>query len=90
MKKWPRRLPEHRPTLNPEEFQPFLLPENPEAVESVKPVEPTEEEIAKKLKLEAEEEAKSIEQAARKNAYEIVETGALGSQRLDRKSKRRC
>src|SRR5580698_2763078 len=64
------KLTEHRPTLNPEEFQPFLLPENPEAVEPLKPADPTAEEIAEKFKAEAEEKAKSIEQAARKNAYE--------------------
>jgi flagellar assembly protein FliH len=67
------KLTEHRPTLNPEEFQPFLLPENPEAVEAIRPPEPTAEEIGEKFKAEAEEKAKSIEQAARKNAYEIVE-----------------
>jgi flagellar assembly protein FliH len=67
------RITEHRPTLNPEEFQPFLLPENPEAVEAVMVVEPTEKEIAEKFKVEAEEKAKAIEQTARKNAYEILE-----------------
>jgi flagellar assembly protein FliH len=67
------KLTEHRPTLNPEEFQPFLLPENPEAVEGMQPLEPTAQEIAENFKVEAEEKAKSIEQAARKNAYEIVE-----------------
>ena len=67
------RITEHRPTLNPEEFQPFLLPENPEAVETVMPVEPTKEEVAEKFKVEAEEKAKAIEQAARKSAFEVLE-----------------
>ena len=71
------RITEPHPTLDTDEFQPLLLPENPEAVaapaEEVKPPEPTAEEVSQKLKEEAEEKAKSIEQGARKNAFEIVE-----------------
>ncbi len=81
------KITEHRPTLNPEEFQPLLLPENPEAIEATKPVEPTEEEIAQKLKIDAQEEAKSIEQTARKNAYEIVETARWEASDLIAKAK---
>ncbi|HUO58595.1 MAG TPA: FliH/SctL family protein [bacterium] len=71
-----KRITEPRPTLAPEEFQPLLLPETPEAtevVEEAKEPESTPEEILAKAKLDAEETAKSIEQAAKKNAYEIVE-----------------
>ncbi len=71
-----KRITEPRPTLDTDEFQPFFLPENPEAAEvteAVKPVEPSREEIEEKAKVEAEEKAKAIEQAARKNAFEIVE-----------------
>jgi flagellar assembly protein FliH len=70
---------ESRPTLGVDEFEPLLLPENPEAVEPeaveevIKPSEPTPEEIMAKAKEEAEETAKSIEKAAKKNAFEIVE-----------------
>lgn len=81
------RVTEHRPTLNPEEFQPFLLPENPEAVEVKNVAEPTEEEIAEKFRVEAEEKAKSIEQTARKNAYEIVETARWEANDLITKAK---
>lgn len=44
-----------------------------EVVEEVKPPEPTQEEIMAKAKAEAEETARAIEQAAKKNAFEIVE-----------------
>ncbi len=81
------KITEHRPTLNPEEFQPFLLPENPEAVETIRPVEPSKEEVAEKLKIEAEEEAKLIEQTARKNAFEIVETARWEASDLIAKAK---
>src|SRR5947209_1258408 len=66
-------ITEPRPTLGPEEFQPLLLPETPEALEEAKPPELTPEEVAAKVLAEAEETAKSIEQAAKKNAFEIVE-----------------
>src|ERR1035441_10045582 len=70
-----RHITEPMPTLDPREFQPFLLPENPEGskVQEIKPPEPTAEETAEKLKVEAEEKAKGIEQGARKNAFEIIE-----------------
>jgi flagellar assembly protein FliH len=81
------RITEHRPTLNPEEFQPFLLPENPEAVEAITPVELTKEEIAEKLKVEADDRAKLIEQTARKNAYEILEKARWEANDLTAKAK---
>ena len=68
-----KRITEPRPTLEPEEFQPLLLPETPEATDEVKPPEPTAEEILAKARMDAEESAKSIEQTAKKNAFEIVE-----------------
>ncbi len=68
-----RVITEPRPTLGPEEFQPLLLAETPEAMEEVKAPEPTPEEIMLKARADAEETAKSIEQAAKKNAFEIVE-----------------
>jgi len=67
------KITETRPTLGPEEFQPLFLAETPEAVEEVKPPEPTPEEILEKAKLDAEETAKTIEQAARKSAFDVVE-----------------
>jgi len=67
------KITETRPTLGPEEFQPLLLAETPEAMEEVKPPEPTAEELMAKAKMDAEETVKSIEQAAKKNAFEVVE-----------------
>ena len=67
------KITETRPTLGPEEFQPLLLAETPEAMEEVKPPEPTPEEILVKAKMDAEETVKSIEQAAKKSAFEVVE-----------------
>jgi flagellar biosynthesis/type III secretory pathway protein FliH len=67
------RVTDPMPTLNPQEFEPLLLPENPEASTEEKAAEPTAEEVAERLRGEAEEKAKGIEQAARKNAFEIVE-----------------
>lgn len=73
------KITEVHPTLGTDDFQPFLLPENPEATEAaetievVKPPEPTAEEILATAKAEAEETAKSIEQAAKKSAYETLE-----------------
>jgi flagellar assembly protein FliH len=64
------------PTLDTDEFRPFMLPENPEAAEVSEPVkepEPTAEELVEKARADAEEKARSIEQAARKSAYEILE-----------------
>ncbi len=70
-------ITEPRPTLGPEEFQPLLLAETPEAteevLEEVKPPEPTAEELMAQAKLAAEETAKGIEQAAKKSAFEVVE-----------------
>jgi flagellar assembly protein FliH len=85
-----RVMVETRPTLGVEEFQPLFLPENPEAVEvveEVKPPEPTAEEILERAKLEAEETSKSIEQAAKKNAFEIVEQARWEANDLIAKAK---
>ncbi len=85
-----KRISEPRPTLDTDEFQPFLLPENPEAVEvkeAAPPPEPAPEEIAEKTRVEAEEKAKAIEQTARKNAYEIVEQARWEASDLIAKAK---
>ncbi len=85
-----KRISEPRPTLDTDEFQPFFLPENPEAAEvtpEVAPAEPTPEETAEKARVEAEEKAKAIEQAARKNAYEIVEQARWEASDLATKAK---
>jgi len=81
------RMSDPMPTLDPKEFQPFLLPENPEAEEESRPPEPTAEEVAASLKIEAEEKAKSIEQAARKNAFEIIEQARWEANDLIAKAK---
>jgi flagellar assembly protein FliH len=91
-----KKMAEARPTLGVEEFQPLFLPENPEAEEVletpqepevVMPPEPTAEEILAKARTEAEETAKSIEQAAKKNAFEIVEKARWESDDLLTKAK---
>ncbi|GEM_PF-782491 len=85
-----RRITEPRPTLDTDEIQPFFLPENPEGTEvpeEVKPPEPTVEELEAKAKAEAEEKAKNIEQAARKNAFEIVEQARWEANDLIAKAK---
>jgi flagellar assembly protein FliH len=82
-------ITEPRPTLNPDEFQPYFLPENPEAVETVQPAEPvpTAEEIAERTKLEAEEQAKEIEQTAKKKAYEEIEQARWEANEIITKAK---
>jgi len=40
------KILEPHPTLNPAEFEPLMLPENPEAAEAEKVPEPTAEEVA--------------------------------------------
>ena len=85
-----KRMTEPHPTLDTEEFQPFFLPENPEAAEApqeVKAPEPTAEEIEAQAKAEAEEKARAIEQAARKSAYEIVEQARWEANDLISKAK---
>lgn len=74
-----KRITDPNPTLDTDEFQPYFLPENPEAVEEVAPQEPppppepSPEELAERARVEAEEKAKEIEQAAKKKAFEVVE-----------------
>ncbi|HVZ81905.1 MAG TPA: FliH/SctL family protein [bacterium] len=81
------KLLDPMPTLNPAEFEPLMLPENPEASEVQAALEPSAEEVAEKLKLEAEEKAKSIEQTARKSAYDLVEQARWEAQDLIQKAK---
>lgn len=81
------RILDPMPTLNPVEFEPLMLPENPEATEAQTAPEPTVEEVAEKLRLEAEERAKAIEQTARKNAYDILEQARWEAQDLIQKAK---
>jgi flagellar assembly protein FliH len=59
-------------TFELEDFKPLPL-DTEMATEPPPPPEPTAEEVSLKAKEEAEEKAKSIERAARKNAFEIVE-----------------
>lgn len=82
-----RRISDPHPTLDTDEFRPFMLPENAEATEAAKPVEPTAEEAAEKAKTEAQEKAKAIEQAARKNAFEILEQARWEANDLISKAK---
>jgi flagellar assembly protein FliH len=81
------RILDPMPTLNPVEFEPLMLPENPEAAEAQVVPEPTAEETAEKLRLESEERAKNIEQTARKNAYDVVEQARWEAQDLIQKAK---
>lgn len=81
------KILESHPTLNPAEFEPLMLPENPEAAEAEKVPEPTAEEVAEKLRVEAEDRAKNIEQTARKNAYDVLEQARWEAQDLIQKAK---